>query len=217
MANENLSSAKSAKNDEFYTQFSDIEKEMNAYLEFDEDAFRGKSLLLPCDDPEWSNFTKYFAQNFEKLGLKKLMSTSYAPDSKVVNMLSQPTLFEIESPKFDPSKSTTRGKIFTLHRDKSGDSRIDVNDLEWEYLEGDGDFRSDEIRRLRDDADVIITNPPFSIFREYLSWIMEAEQAVCVDRKQELHHIQRGVPAYKGQQVVARQHTYECRLTFLHS
>lgn len=77
MANSNSSKAKNSKNDEFYTQYSDIEKEINAYLEFDADAFRDKTLLLPCDDPEWSNFTKYFAQNFERLGLKKLISTSF--------------------------------------------------------------------------------------------------------------------------------------------
>ena len=149
----NLSSAKNAKNDEFYTQFSDIEKEMNAYLEFDPDAFRDKTVLLPCDDPEWSNFTKYFAQNFEKLRMKKLISTSYAPNSRQVNMISQPTLFEIESPQFDEVKTKSNGKIFTLTRDISGDQHIDVNDLEWDYLAGDGDFRSDEICRLRDEAD----------------------------------------------------------------
>ena len=82
MANSNLTSAKNAKNDEFYTQYADIEKEISAYLEFDPDVFRGKTLLLPCDDPEWSNFTKYFAQNFDRLGLKKLVSTSYAVESK---------------------------------------------------------------------------------------------------------------------------------------
>ena len=78
----NLAASKAAKNDEFYTQWNDIENEMNAYLDCDQDAFRGKTVLLPCDDPEWSNFTKYFALNFESLGLKKLISTSYAPRSK---------------------------------------------------------------------------------------------------------------------------------------
>jgi len=82
MANQNLTAAKSAKNDEFYTQFADIQKEVNAYLEYDPDVFRGKTVLLPCDDPEWSNFTKFFAQNFERFGLKKLISTSYAVESK---------------------------------------------------------------------------------------------------------------------------------------
>ena len=76
MANTNLANAKTAKNDEFYTQYSDIQKEMNAYLEYNPDVFRGKTILLPCDDPEWSNFTKFFAQNFESFGIKKL---SYRP------------------------------------------------------------------------------------------------------------------------------------------
>ena len=82
MANENLKKAKKAKNDEFYTQWSDIEKEIMAYLDYDPDVFRNKTILLPCDDPEWSNFTKFFAQNFENFGLKKLISTSYAFESK---------------------------------------------------------------------------------------------------------------------------------------
>ena len=82
MANNNLANAKNAKNDEFYTQYHDIEVEVNAYLEYDKDVFRGKTVLLPCDDPEWSNFTKFFAQKFQTLGLKKLISTSYAPESK---------------------------------------------------------------------------------------------------------------------------------------
>jgi hypothetical protein len=178
VANERLSKAKSEKNDEFYTQYSDIEKEMNAYLEFDSNVFRDKTLLLPCDDPEWSNFTKYFAQNFEKLGLKRLISTSYAPTAAA--HLSAPTLFEIESPQFDASKTTASGKIFTLDRDKNDDKRIDVNDLEWEYLEGDGDFRSAEVERLRDEADVIITNPPFSLFREFLAWIARANKKFVI-------------------------------------
>ena len=80
MGNSNLSRAKSAKNDEFYTQYADIQKEINAYLEYDKDVFRDKTILLPCDDPEWSNFTKFFAQNFENFGLKKLISTTYAID-----------------------------------------------------------------------------------------------------------------------------------------
>ena len=84
MGNSNLSRAKSAKNDEFYTQYADIQKEINAYLEYDKDVFRDKTILLPCDDPEWSNFTKFFAQNFENFGLKKLISTSYAIDSCMV-------------------------------------------------------------------------------------------------------------------------------------
>lgn len=81
-ANKQFTNAKKAKNDEFYTQYEDIQKEINAYIEYNPDTFRDKTVLLPCDDPEWSNFTRFFAQNFETLGLKKLISTSYATDSK---------------------------------------------------------------------------------------------------------------------------------------
>lgn len=174
MANNNLTNAKRAKNDEFYTQYYDIQKEITAYIEYNPDAFRGKTVLLPCDDPEWSNFTKFFAQNFQKFGLKKIISTSYAADSKNYKDGYQPTLFETKDPQFDKNKTTKNGKIFTLTRDKSGDGKVDVNDLEWRYLKGDGDFRSDEIKKLRDEADIIITNPPFSLFREFLAWIMDA-------------------------------------------
>ena len=147
MANENLGAARKAKFDEFYTQYHDIEKEMNAYLDYDKNVFRDKTILLPCDDPEWSNFTKYFAQNFERLGLKRLISTSYAPDSKPKELDLQLTLFETQSPK---------------------------------YLKGDGDFRSAEVSALRDEADIIITNPPFSLFREFLAWIVAAEKKLVI-------------------------------------
>ena len=180
MANESLSAAKKGKNDEFYTQYHDIEKEMNAYLDYDKNVFRDKTILLPCDDPEWSNFTKYFAQNFERLGLKKLISTSYAPDSKPQELKLQLTLFETQSPKFDKSKARANGKIFTLTRDTSGDKKINVEDLEWEYLKGDGDFRSSEVTALRDESDIIITNPPFSLFREFLSWIVIAKKQMSI-------------------------------------
>jgi len=180
VANSNLGDAKKAKNDEFYTQYHDIEKEMNAYLDYNADVFKNKTILLPCDDPEWSNFTKYFAQNFDKLGLKKLISTSYAPNSKPKILNQQPTLFEMESPQFDELKTASNGKIFTLEKDKTGDHKIDVEDLEWSYLEGDGDFRSDEIKNLRDEADVIVTNPPFSLFRDFLGWIVEANKEFVV-------------------------------------
>lgn len=96
--NDKLYRAKKQKNDEFYTQYADIEKEINAYIEYKPDVFRDKTILLPCDDPECSIFTKYFAQNFEKFGLKKLISTSYAVNSKPKEIPYQPTLFEIESP-----------------------------------------------------------------------------------------------------------------------
>lgn len=146
--NKNLSAAKKAKSDEFYTQWADIEKEINAYLDYNPDLFRGKTILLPCDDPEWSNFTKFFALHFTDYGIKKLISTSYAKDGG-------------------------RGKKFVLEaKDVNGDEVINLDDLQWEHLEGDGDFRSDEVTALRDEADFIITNPPFSLFREFVAWLM---------------------------------------------
>lgn len=173
MANESLSSAKEAKNDEFYTQYSDIEAEMNAYVEFNPDVFRDKTILLPCDDPEWSNFTKYFASNFERFGLKKLISTSYAKGAAN----KQPTLFELDSSLYDKEKHDTHGKLFTLTHDTDGSGNIDTDDVEFSgYLEGDGDFRSPEVCKLRDEADIIITNPPFSLFREFLAWITKASK-----------------------------------------
>lgn len=180
MANTNLKEAKAAKNDEFYTQFHDIEIEMNAYLEYDPDVFRGKTVLLPCDDPEWSNFTRYFAAKFDELGLKKLISTSYAPDAKKMKLLAEPSLFEKEAPQFDPQKAQTKGKIFVLEKDHTGDGHINIDDLEWEYLEGDGDFKSKEVTQLRNEADIIITNPPFSLFREFLAWIVEAHKQFII-------------------------------------
>lgn len=184
MANHNLTSAKKAKNDEFYTQFHDIEKEISAYIEYNPEVFKDKTLLLPCDDPEWSNFTKFFAQNFQNFGLKKLISTSYASESKNYKAGYQPTLFEMDSPEFDKIKTARNGKIFTLDRDRTGNGKVDVEDLEWHYLDGDGDFRSAEIKKLRDEADIIITNPPFSLFREFLGWIVESnKQFVIVGNK----------------------------------
>ena len=114
MANSNLTQAKNAKNDEFYTQYHDIEKEIAAYIEYKPDVFKGKTILLPCDDPEWSNFTRFFAQNFERFGLKKLISTSYAVESKTYKGVYQPTLFESSAPYFDQVKTVKNGKIFTL-------------------------------------------------------------------------------------------------------
>lgn len=176
MANSNLTNAKKAKYDEFYTQYYDIEREIIAYLEYRPDVFRNKTVLLPCDDPEWSNFTKFFAQNFDRFGLKKLISTSYATDSKIIKGEYQPTLFEMDDPQYDKNKTTKHGKIFTLTHDKTGDGKIDVDDLEWKYMKGDGDFRSDEVKKLRDKSDIIITNPPFSLFRAFVNWIMEAHK-----------------------------------------
>lgn len=175
--NASLGAAKTAKNDEFYTQYSDIEAEMNAYVEFNPDVFREKTILLPCDDPEWSNFTKYFAANFERFGLKKLISTSYAKGAGN----HQITMFEMLSPLYDEAKHQAHGKLFTLTRDKDGSGNIDTDDIEFSgYLEGDGDFRSEEVTRLRDEADIIITNPPFSLFRDFLAWIMEGKKQFII-------------------------------------
>jgi hypothetical protein len=172
-----LGAAKNAKNDEFYTQYGDIEAEMNAYVEYNPDVFREKTILLPCDDPEWSNFTRYFATNFERFGLKKLISTSYA--FGVRNR--QISMFEKGSPLFDPDKHDAHGKLFTLTHDTDGSGRIDTDDIEFSgYLEGDGDFRSDEVKTLRDEADIIITNPPFSLFREFLAWIMDSKKQFVI-------------------------------------
>lgn len=141
MSNSNLRAAKRAKQDEFYTQLADIEKEMGAYLEYDPDVFRGKTILLPCDDPEWSNFTKYFAVRFQALGIKKLISTSFNDGG--------------------------RGKIAVL------DGTNKAGDIEWDYLDGNGDFRSAEVTALRDEADMVITNPPFSLFRDFVAWLVD--------------------------------------------
>ena len=150
--NSNLHGAKRAKKDEFYTQWPDIEKEVTAYLGYNPDVFRDKTLLLPCDDPEGSNFTKFFALRFHEFGLKKLISTSLAPAAT--------------------GQGHPRGKILVLEREDvcAGDCGP-----AWSYLQGDGDFRSAEVTRLRNAADTVITNPPFSLFRELLAWLIEGD------------------------------------------
>jgi len=180
MGNTNLTQAKNAKNDEFYTQYHYIEKEVNAYIEYNSDVFKDKTIFLPCDDPEWSNFTKYFAQNFKRFKLKKLISTSYAVESKAYKGGYQTTLFEKRSLNFDKKKTRINGKIFTLTKDKTAEGRRNIDDLEWQYMEGDGDFRSKEVKKLRDEADIIITNPPFSLFREFLVWIVKAKKQFLI-------------------------------------
>ena len=97
-------------------------------MDFNPDVFRGKTILLPCDDPEWSNFTRYFAQNFERFGLKKLISTSYAAESKNIKFPYQPSLFETESPHFDKAKTAVKGKIFMLDKDSNKSGKIDIDD-----------------------------------------------------------------------------------------
>ncbi|MBR0255238.1 MAG: DNA methyltransferase [Bacteroidales bacterium] len=198
--NSNLGAAKAAKNDEFYTQYADIQKEVNAYLEYNPDTFRDKTVLLPCDDPEWSNFTRFFAQNFERLGLRRLISTSYAVESKKYKDY-EPTLFETESPLFDVDKTRIKGKIFELTRDTNQNGRIDIDDLEWHYLEGDGDFRSPEVCKLRDEADIIVTNPPFSLFREFIRWIVSANKLFLIIGSQGATGYKEVFPLVKDNQI----------------
>lgn len=164
----NLDRARAVKNDEFYTRYEDIEKEINAYYEYDKSVFRGKTILCPCDDHEWSNFVKFFATNFTRFGIKKLISTSYAKSSGN----RQTTITEFESPLYDRDKHDTHGKIFILTHDTDGSGVIDSQDVEFKgYLNGDGDFNSPEVCALRDEADIIITNPPFSLFRQFIKWV----------------------------------------------
>ena len=178
--NDRLVEAKKKKKNEFYTSYSDIEREINAYYEYNPNVFKDKTILLPCDDPEWSNFTKYFVNNFERFGIKKLISTSYAYNSKIDKGLPyQVSMFEQESPQYDEKKTQSHGKIFTLSH-KMNICNMNSSDLNWEYLDGDGDFRSEEVRRLRDEADFIITNPPFSLFLPFVKWIMEAHKKFII-------------------------------------
>ena len=164
MNNKNLHNAKISKNDEFYTQYTDIQKEIDAYLEYNPNVFRDKTILLPCDDPEWSNFTNFFVQNFEKFGLKKLISTCYTNTKNNC----QADLFENDcSQNFN-----LHGKFLILTKDNLNSN--------WDYLDGDGDFRSSEIKALRDESDFIITNPPFSLFREFISWIFETDKKFLI-------------------------------------
>ena len=179
MPNIHQTRAKNTKNDEFYTQWADIEREVQSYLEYNPDVFRGKTIFFPCDDPEWSNFTKFFALHFTEYGIKKLISTSFAAESKVNKDSYQLTLFEMNDPKYDESKTRVKGKVFILENNKEAE-RIDIDDLKWDYMESDGDYRSAEVQKICAEADVIITNPPFSLFREFLGWIIDAKKAFLI-------------------------------------
>src|SRR3989338_1957129 len=185
MANSNLTNAKRAKNDEFYTQFGDIQKEIEAYLEYNPNVFRGKVVYCNCDDPFESNFFRYFVLNFNKLGFKQIITTSYKP-SPVAN--TQLRLFGDDKTL---TKSKGRPKVtankFVINevRDIDGDGEFNLKDVakqlkanknnEWMPLEGDGDFRSDECINLLNRSDIVVTNPPFSLFREYLKQLMDYE------------------------------------------
>lgn len=190
MANSNLTSAKKAKNDEFYTQYPDIEKEIAAYLAYDPDTFRGKVVYCNCDDPYESNFFKYFVLNFKRLGLKKLITTSYKP-SPVANTEVQLTLDVFEGEQPAETKAAQKGRpkvtankfIISEVGDYDDDGQFNLEDVskqlkenkhnEWTPLEGDGDFRSAECIELLKQSDIVVTNPPFSLFREYVAQLME--------------------------------------------
>ena len=189
--NRSLSTAKAAKKDEFYTQYVDIQKEVEAYLEYDPDTFRDKVVYCNCDDPFESNFFKYFAANFNKLGLKKLITTSY--DGSPI--AGQGTLF----PEYDEGNGKRRkpkalAVILDQVKDEDGDGAANIDDVELFLkrnkaariaLKGNdkypgGDFRSPECVELLKQADVIVTNPPFSLFREYVSQLVEHEKLFLI-------------------------------------
>lgn len=158
--NDNLHKAKRAKADEFYTQLSDIENECKHYWEH----FKGKTILCNCDDPRVSNFFRYFSLNFEHLGLKKLICTCYKSN-------------QIE--KFSEQNSE-RAVYIEYYGDKNGNRQVDNNELEVKELQGDGDFRSAECIELLKEADIVVTNPPFSLFREYVAQLIEYEKKFLI-------------------------------------
>lgn len=151
--NENLHKAKKAKADEFYTQLSDIENECKHYKEH----FKGKTILCNCDDPRVSNFFFYFSQNFEYLGLKKLIATCYK--SRDINLFSE--------------GKAEKAVYIVYEGDKNGNHNVDDSELDIKELQYDGDFRSDECKELLKQADIVVTNPPFSLFREYVAQLIE--------------------------------------------
>jgi len=171
--NKNLHKANQAKKDEFYTQLVDIEKELKRY----KDQFRGKVVYCNCDDPFESNFFKYFAASFNALGLKKLITTSYVKSPIVGGQL---PLFEIEGLK-PKGKEPFKIEINEVS-DANADGAVSLADVEWLIkhdanattpLKGDGDFRSDECIELLNQADIVVTNPPFSLFREYVAQLVK--------------------------------------------
>lgn len=190
MANKNLNKAKETKNDEFYTQYSDIQKEIEAYLEYDPNVFRGKVVYCNCDDPFESNFFRYFVLNFNKLGLKQLITTSYKP-SPVANTQLQlfgddKTLTKVKGrPKITANKF-----IINEVRDIDDDGEFNLKDVakqlkanknnEWTPLDGDGDFRSEESIDLLKQSDIVVTNPPFSLFREYIRQLIDYDKKFLI-------------------------------------
>lgn len=181
MANKNLNSAKIAKNDEFYTQLEDIEKELKHYREH----FNGKTVFCNCDDPYESNFFKYFAMNFNQLGLKKLIATCYNGSPVQGNELL--LQFDSDNPE-EPKKIAYKIEISEVH-DANGDGAIDLADVRYllqndknviSILKGNGDFRSSECVELLKEADIVVTNPPFSLFREYVAQLVQYDKKFLI-------------------------------------
>lgn len=189
--NRGLGAAKAAKKDEFYTQYVDIQKEVEAYLEFDENTFRGKVVYCNCDDPFESNFFKYFAANFNRLGLKKLITTSY-DGSPIAGQLN---LFP-EYNEGNGKRQKPKALAFIIDRvkDEDGDGAANITDVALFLkrnkaariaLKGDdeypgGDFRSSECVAFLKQADIVVTNPPFSLFREYIAQLFEHKKKLLV-------------------------------------
>jgi len=188
--NTSLRAAKHAKTDEFYTQFSDIQKEIEAYLEYDPDTFKNKVVYSNCDDPFESNFFRYFVLNFNRLGLKQLIATSYKP-SPIAN--TQLGLFgddkTLKERKGRPKVTANKFIINEVH-DMDGDGAFNLSDIseqlkvnknnEWTPLEGDGDFRSQECIELLKQSDIVVTNPPFSLFRQYLKQLFDYDKKFLI-------------------------------------
>jgi hypothetical protein len=183
MPNRNLTNAKKTKSDEFYTQFQDIQKEIEAYLDYNPNVFRDQVVYCNCDDPYESNFFRYFILNFNKLGLKQLITTSYKP-SPVAN--TQISLFGNDktlTPQKGRPKITANKFIINEVYDTDGNGEFNLKDVakklkenknnEWAPLEKDGDFRSTECVELLKQSDIVVTNPPFSLFREYIRQLVD--------------------------------------------
>jgi len=182
--NKGLGAARAAKQDEFYTQYVDIQKEVEAYLEFDPDTFRDKVVYCNCDDPFESNFFKYFAANFKKLGLKKLIATSYEGSPIAGQRTSFPEYKDDDGQRQKPKALAV---IIDQVKDENGDGAVDITDVELFLkrnkaariaLKGSadypgGDFRSPECVDFLKQANIVVTNPPFSLFREYVAQLVD--------------------------------------------
>ena len=180
MARKDLAQAKDAKKDEFYTQLTDIEKELRHYTEY----FRDKVVFCNCDDPYESNFFKYFALMFNKLGLKKLVATCYNGSPVSGNEL----LLDFGDTVDDPKKIAYKVEISEV-TDTNGDGAINLADIQHlmqndknviSILKGNGDFRSEECVELLKQADIVVTNPPFSLFREYLAQLVKYDKKFII-------------------------------------